>query len=164
MGSRSIPAFSPISFSMISTSLLSSTGLDPPIERAFRELATRLGVAGDTLARETGTELRLLHDMDYDAAVIHPNEYSLLQRMSRCIQANQPAHVLITGNADERGSAEYNLSLGQRRADSLGKMLVILGANKNQVKTVSHGKENPKATCHDESCWKENRRADIAQG
>lgn len=101
---------------------------------------------------------------EYDSADIKASYKPAIGTEAEYLASHPGTKVLIDGNCDERGSAEYNLSLGQRRADSLGKMLVILGANKNQVKTVSHGKENPKATCHDESCWKENRRADIAQG
>lgn len=101
---------------------------------------------------------------DYDAAVLHPNEYPLLQRMSRCIQANQPAHVLITGNADERGTVEYNLALGQRRAGAVRKYLVDLGVPTRRLELVSYGKELPLCSEHDEACWQRNRRSGVRPG
>jgi peptidoglycan-associated lipoprotein len=101
---------------------------------------------------------------EYDSAEVKGSFRPAIGDQARFLSGHPDAQVVVDGNCDERGSAEYNLSLGQRRADTLGKMLVTLGAHKSQIKTVSHGKENPKASCHDESCWKENRRADITQG
>jgi len=71
------------------------------------------------------------------------------------------ASVVIEGNCDERGSREYNLALGQRRADGVRKMMVLLGASEKQIDTVSFGEEKPKAAGHDESSWSQNRRSDI---
>ncbi len=75
----------------------------------------------------------------------------------------QQRTVRLEGNCDERGSAEYNLGLGQRRADAVKKRMVAAGIPARQIKAVSLGKEKPKASCHDESCWKENRRVDFVQ-
>ena len=69
--------------------------------------------------------------------------------------------VRIEGNADERGSSEYNLGLGQRRANNTRKALVLGGAQASQIETVSYGEEKPRCTEHDEACWAQNRRADI---
>jgi peptidoglycan-associated lipoprotein len=69
--------------------------------------------------------------------------------------------VLLQGNTDERGSREYNLSLGQKRSDAVKRSLVLLGAKEDQVESVSLGEEKPKNPGHDESAWSENRRADI---
>ncbi len=67
----------------------------------------------------------------------------------------------LEGHADERGSSEYNLALGQRRAEGVKKMLVLGGAKDGQIKTVSYGEEKPKASGHDETSWAQNRRTDI---
>jgi peptidoglycan-associated lipoprotein len=67
----------------------------------------------------------------------------------------------IQGNTDERGSSEYNLALGQRRAESVRKALAALGVPAAQMEAISFGKEKPKATGHDEAAWEQNRRADI---
>jgi peptidoglycan-associated lipoprotein len=69
--------------------------------------------------------------------------------------------VTVSGNTDERGSNEYNLALGDRRAQSVAKMLEVLGVSATQIKTVSYGEEKPRMTCHEEKCWQENRRADF---
>ncbi len=98
---------------------------------------------------------------DFDADQIHPSAYPALQRMARCLQANQPAHVLITGNADERGTVAYNLALGQRRAAAVRKYLVDLGVQRAPLALVSYGKELPLCEEHDEACWAQNRRSGI---
>jgi peptidoglycan-associated lipoprotein len=69
--------------------------------------------------------------------------------------------MLIQGNADERGSREYNLALGQKRADAVKRSLLVLGAKEDQVESVSLGEEKPKNPGHDEAAWAENRRGDI---
>jgi peptidoglycan-associated lipoprotein len=69
--------------------------------------------------------------------------------------------VRIEGNTDERGSREYNLALGQRRADAVRQMMELLGAPGSQIETLSLGEEKPKAPGQGEAAWAENRRADI---
>ncbi len=70
-------------------------------------------------------------------------------------------HVTVAGNTDERGGSEYNLALGQRRAQSVKSALGLLGVQDAQVEAVSYGKEKPRATGHDEAAWQQNRRADF---
>ena len=70
--------------------------------------------------------------------------------------------MTIEGNTDERGSREYNIALGQRRADAAKRMMMLVGATDAQIDTVSFGKEKPKNPGHDESAWGENRRDDLA--
>jgi peptidoglycan-associated lipoprotein len=82
-----------------------------------------------------------------------------LDRSARCLKADHALHVTIEGNADERGTEEYNMALGDRRARAVAKYLESLGASQSQVATVSYGKENPECKEHDEECWARNRRA-----
>ena len=84
-----------------------------------------------------------------------------LERAARCLRADTKMHVTVEGNADERGTEEYNLALGDRRATVIAKYLRNLGASPEQMKTVSYGKENPLCSEHDEDCWAKNRRADL---
>ncbi|HEY7957946.1 MAG TPA: peptidoglycan-associated lipoprotein Pal [Polyangia bacterium] len=84
-----------------------------------------------------------------------------LQRSARCLKADQALHVSIEGNADERGTEEYNLALGDKRATAVRGYLESLGASETQLKTVSYGKEKPLCTEHDEECWAQNRRAEL---
>ncbi len=97
-------------------------------------------------------------------SVVAPEYRAAIQKEAEALKANKNSVVTVEGNCDERGSDEYNLALGHRRADAVKKLLVAAGAHQRQVKTASLGKEKPKATCHDESCWKENRRVDFTQG
>lgn len=99
---------------------------------------------------------------DYATSAIAPEYVRVIQNDAQAVKSS--GEVTLEGNCDERGSAEYNLGLGQRRADEVKKLLVVAGLPASRIKTTSLGKEKPKATCHDESCWKENRRVDFAQG
>lgn len=96
---------------------------------------------------------------DFDRTDLKTDELPKVQRMARCLDADRRVHVLIQGNADERGTVEYNLALGDRRAAAVDKYLESLGVPAGQLATVSYGKELPLCTGHDESCWAENRRA-----
>ncbi|MNX83448.1 Outer membrane protein P6 precursor [compost metagenome] len=87
---------------------------------------------------------------------------SMLQAHSQYLGANKGRKILIQGNTDERGTSEYNLALGQKRAEAVRRSLSSLGVPESQMEAVSLGKEKPKATGHDEASWAENRRADIA--
>jgi peptidoglycan-associated lipoprotein len=90
------------------------------------------------------------------------DEYKpMVEAHSKYLTGHKDAKVMVQGNCDERGSREYNLSLGNRRADSVRKVMNVMGASDSQIEVVSLGEEKPRATCHDESCWKENRRSDI---
>jgi peptidoglycan-associated lipoprotein len=98
---------------------------------------------------------------DYDQFVIKDEFKSLVEAHAKFLVANPKVKMLIQGNADERGSREYNLALGQKRAEALKKMLLLLGAREDQVEAVSLGKEKPKNSGHDETAWAENRRDDM---
>ena len=77
------------------------------------------------------------------------------------LRENATAKVLLQGSADERGSREYNLALGQRRADSVKKAMTLSGTKEAQIEAVSLGEEKPRGTDHNETSWAENRRTDI---
>jgi peptidoglycan-associated lipoprotein len=87
-----------------------------------------------------------------------------LDRSARCLKADHALKVTIQGNADERGTEEYNMALGDRRARAVAKYLESLGASSAQLGTVSFGKENPECSEHDEACWAQNRRAALKAG
>ncbi len=98
---------------------------------------------------------------DFDSFVIRPEHQSLIQAHSRYLKENAKAKVILQGNADERGSREYNLALGQKRADAVKRAMEVLGVQESQIESVSFGEEKPRAPGHDEASWAENRRADI---
>jgi len=98
---------------------------------------------------------------EYDKSDIKPESRSLIESNAKYLLAHPDLKVRVEGNADERGSAEYNLALGQRRAESVARMMKVLGVPDGRIEAVSLGKEKPKRTGHDESSWQENRRSDI---
>ncbi len=98
---------------------------------------------------------------DYDSYVIKPEFQSLLEAHSRFLKANKTRHISIEGHTDERGGREYNLALGQRRAEAVRRALTLLGVPDNQMEAVSFGKEKPAVQGSDEAAWAKNRRAEI---
>jgi peptidoglycan-associated lipoprotein len=98
---------------------------------------------------------------DYDQYVVKDEFKPLLEAHAKFLKANSTMKILIQGNADERGSREYNLALGQKRAEAVKKVLLLLGAREDQLEAVSLGEEKPRCTGHEESCWYQNRRGDI---
>jgi peptidoglycan-associated lipoprotein len=101
----------------------------------------------------------IFYDLDqYD---IKDQFKELVEAHARYLRDNPKAKMLIQGNTDERGSREYNVSLGQKRSDGVKRMLLLLGAKEDQVESVSLGEEKPRAEGHDESAWAQNRRSDI---
>ena len=98
---------------------------------------------------------------DYDQYAIKDEFKPLLEAHARFLVANPKIKMLIQGNADERGSREYNVALGQKRADAVKKMLLLLGAKDEQLESVSLGEEKPRNPGHDEAAWAENRRDDM---
>jgi len=98
---------------------------------------------------------------DFDSNLVKDEYKPIVTAHARYLAQNRSAQMRIEGNADERGSREYNLALGQRRADAVKQMMQLLGAQASQIESVSFGEEKPRATGHDEASWAENRRADI---
>lgn len=98
---------------------------------------------------------------DFDSYTIKSEYRDLVLAHARYLRDNSNSRVLLQGNTDERGSREYNLALGQRRADSVKNAMLLSGAREHQIEAVSLGEEKPRAAGRDESSWNENRRADI---
>ncbi|MEW9897209.1 peptidoglycan-associated lipoprotein Pal [Chitinivorax sp. PXF-14] len=87
---------------------------------------------------------------------------AIVDNHAKYLNDNRNIKVKVEGNADERGSREYNLALGQKRAEAVKKLMTVNGVGESQIETISWGKEKPRAEGHDEAAWAENRRADIA--
>jgi peptidoglycan-associated lipoprotein len=98
---------------------------------------------------------------DFDKSEIKPEYQDVILKQAAFIKAHKNDIVTVQGNCDERGSAEYNLALGDRRANSVRLSLELSGVPEMQIKTVSFGEDKPRLTCHEEKCWKENRRDDF---
>jgi peptidoglycan-associated lipoprotein len=98
---------------------------------------------------------------DYDHFSVKRDYFTLIERHGRYLAANPSLRIKIEGNADDRGSAEYNLALGQKRAHAVLAALRIQGARDAQMEATSWGEERPRNTADDETAWAENRRADV---
>lgn len=98
---------------------------------------------------------------DYDSANIRADFNDTVAAHAAYLAANPNTVVTVEGHADERGSREYNLALGERRSLAVRKQLVLLGASANQIKTVSYGEERPAVDGHDEGSYEKNRRAEL---
>ncbi len=97
----------------------------------------------------------------FDVSAVQDADKPIVLAHGKYLNEHPSRKIRVEGNCDERGSNEYNLALGQRRAESVKKMLVLGGAKASQIETVSYGEEKPKATGHDEASWSQNRRSDI---
>jgi peptidoglycan-associated lipoprotein len=121
---------------------------------AGQALAAHLDPASDISTRRSAY-------FDFDKTMVKPDSQGVVERHGHYLSANPAVSVRIEGNTDERGSTEYNLALGQKRAEAVRQALKVVGVKEAQMETTSWGKERPKATGHDEAAWSENRRADL---
>jgi len=101
---------------------------------------------------------------DFDKYNIRPGDADILKKDTEWFKANPNTKVRIEGNCDERGTVEYNLALGQKRADSAKNYLIGLGVDAKMLDTISYGKERPVCTEHNEACWSRNRNDTFAVG
>jgi peptidoglycan-associated lipoprotein len=116
------------------------------------------GAAGAALLAWPAT--RVVY-FDYDSFALRDDAKPVVDGHARVLAGNRGRKLTVEGHTDERGGREYNLALGQKRAESVAKTLVLLGAGESQVEAVSFGKERPAASGSDESAWAKNRRAEL---
>jgi peptidoglycan-associated lipoprotein len=98
---------------------------------------------------------------EYDKFDVRDEYRPVVEAHAKYLRENPNAKMLIQGNADERGSREYNVGLGQRRSDNVKRMLILLGAKEAQIESVSLGEEKPMCADQNEGCWSKNRRGDM---
>src|SRR3972149_2590921 len=101
---------------------------------------------------------------DFDMAILKEGEMDILRKNAEWIKRNGPAVVRIEGYADERGTGEYNLALGEKRAQMIKKYLTVFGAPQNRIATISYGEEKGFCKEHNEECWAQNRRGHFVVG
>ena len=127
--------------------------------------ATESDLAAKKLAEEANLARQMEKEsvyFDFDKSEIKHNFGEVVKKQADFMASNKNVTVTLEGNCDARGSGEYNLALGERRAKSVGSQLQTLGVSTERIKTVSNGEEKPRLTCNEEKCWKENRRADFS--
>ena len=115
----------------------------------------------ETLEQTDGTmSVRIVY-FEFDSAKLTSESIEILETHGNFIAANGEVTVRLEGHADERGSREYNIALGDRRAQSVRRVLLFQGASTDQVETVSYGEEQPAVTDHTEEAWSLNRRVEL---
>jgi len=134
---------------------------DTPIKPATTQPTTTQPLAGSELKDPKNILSKRSVFFDYDSNLIKEEFRPMVAAHARYLTQNRNAKMIIQGNTDERGSREYNLALGQRRADAVKQMMTVLGAEGPRVETVSFGEEKPRAQGSTEAAFAENRRADI---
>lgn len=139
------------------TTAVSTTPISDPYANIDQRGGSALGV---TDANRPFLANRVVH-FDYDSSDLSQDDYQTLQAHAQYLTANTNSKVALVGHTDERGTREYNIALGERRAKSVAAFLTSNGVNANQLETVSYGKEQPVNEGHDESAWRENRRVEI---
>jgi len=117
-----------------------------------------------TFEEEVAARLQDIY-FDYDSMAIRPDQRSALAENARTIRALfeefTTGRVIVEGHCDERGSSEYNLALGERRAQTVKRQMTLLGASPGQIRMVSYGEERPAIDNHDDYSWSQNRRVEI---
>ncbi|HET6491129.1 MAG TPA: peptidoglycan-associated lipoprotein Pal [Syntrophales bacterium] len=131
-------------------------------DRSLREQAIRDQEARDRAARDA--EAARLKDLskiyfDFDRAELSTEAREILNKVAELLKASPKKNITIEGNCDDRGTNEYNLALGQSRADSAARYLQSLGIDRKRIKTISYGEERPVCTEATEACWHKNRNA-----
>jgi peptidoglycan-associated lipoprotein len=129
-------------------------------EEEVREEEVKIAAKGKVAAPETpsGSPLKDIH-FDFDSYTIRAEDLRVLSEIGGWLREKKTIRLLIEGHCDERGTVEYNLILGQKRADAVRAYLVSLGVEGERLRTVSYGKERPIDPRHTEEAWAKNRRA-----
>ncbi len=122
---------------------------------------TTTTIPGDPLKDPSSPLAKRSIFFEFDRDDIKEEYRPTLEAHARYLGQNQGKKMLIQGNADDRGSREYNIGLGQRRADAVKRTLLLMGAGEAQLESVSLGEEKPRCAEQTEECWAQNRRADL---
>ena len=158
----------------------SNVKLDPPIQGSWADAtATQgagAGAAGAGAGQSTVTQVqagpagadaagpagvgRVIY-FDFDSFTVKPEYQGLLDQHARFLQGNRGRSVAVEGHTDERGSREYNLALGQKRAEAVRRALTLVGATDAQIEAVSFGEEKPAVSGSSEDAYSQNRRVEI---
>jgi len=167
--------------SVLLLNLLAACGSNPPKEEVVEPATTTSAAEASTAEADAqaAAEAKAAADAqaaaDAEAALLEKNsvyfpfdvdavqdaDRETIMNHAEYLASHPEAKVRVEGNADERGSSEYNLGLGQRRAKNTKRALVLGGASDSQIETISYGEEKPRCSEHNEACWAQNRRADI---
>jgi len=137
-----------------------TSGGAPQSQVATVDLSRSAGAGASPVAATPASLGRIVY-FDFDSFVVKDEFRGLIEGHARLLAANKAKRLMIEGHTDERGGREYNLALGQKRAEAVAKSLVLLGAADSQIEAVSYGKERPLDPASNEEAWAKNRRAEL---
>ncbi len=160
MSKRSFALLSILTVALLSA--CSSTKLDNTAVVDAKAASAVASVVADHLNPNSLISRERSVYFDFDQFTIKSSEAAVVERQGKYLAANARLNIRVEGNADERGGREYNLALGQKRAEAVVRGLKAYGVKDGQVEPVSFGSEKPKAAGHDEAAWAQNRRVDLA--
>ena len=152
-GKKTVALSAPAVEAEATTGTTASAGSDAALDQLTAAPRT-------TLTTADGVQLEAVY-FDYNSFTLSPAARQSLERNAAWLQANLDTKVTIEGHCDERGSDEYNLALGERRAVAVKRYLATLGVNAERLATISYGEERPAVAGHDERAWAQNRRAEL---
>ena len=163
--SRSKNILTTLTLTLLLAACGSSVSLDENIRHPSsadpRSVSTVTAASTDPLNDPRGELARRSIFFDYDSYIVKSEYQPIVQAHARFLNQNRNRKIFIQGHTDERGGREYNLALGQKRAEAVRRSMALLGVSAAQVEAVSFGKEKPRAMGSNEAAWSENRRADI---
>jgi peptidoglycan-associated lipoprotein len=139
---------------------VSGSGTPTPTETGSGVAQSQV-TAVDIAKAPTAAGLDRIVYFDFDSFVVKEDFRTMIEGHARVLAASKGKRMVVEGHADERGGREYNLALGQKRAEAVVKSLVLLGAADGQLEAISYGKERPAVDGHDEAAWAKNRRAEL---
>lgn len=169
--------FTLLTLSLVSAALLTACSSTPVAQAPETAATPTVAVAAPAPKAESAVAAVVVPDyldpknplatqrsvyFDFNDFSVKKDYVALIERHGKFLAANSKVAIRVEGNADERGGSEYNLALGQKRAEAVARALKTYGVKDGQVEPVSFGKEKPKAQGHDEAAWAQNRRADLA--
>ncbi len=138
-----------------------TTAATPQSSVATVDLARSQAGAGAAGSAMLAAPSQRIVYFDFDSFVIKDDYKAMIDGHAKAMVANLGKHMVVEGHTDERGGREYNLALGQKRAEAVVRTLALLGVPDRQLEAVSFGKERPAVTGSDESAWARNRRAEL---
>lgn len=132
-----------------------------PVEEVIPE-PSDFAADGVTPIDANGRPISRTFYFEYDKSVLNPSDLAALELHAQILRRNSDRSIVIEGHCDERGTREYNLALGERRASTVEAFLLSAGVSSRQIETVSYGEEQPEDPGHDEGAWERNRRAVVS--
>ncbi|WP_027857042.1 peptidoglycan-associated lipoprotein Pal [Marinobacterium jannaschii] len=140
---------------------------DTGVSRGADDAAAAAAAAAERAAQQAAQDLQNVANLqtvfyfDFDKSSVQAQGLADLERHAQFLAANPAVGVRLEGHADERGTREYNIALGERRAKAVARVMMVNGVSASQIETISYGEEKPAVLGHNDQSWAENRRVEL---